>query len=113
MSSLLSSDPDGFTSQSSSPLQGSSPPQGASPPQITYSDEVNGMSVGTNGVHQEDTPNGAVQQEHQQQEVLDGVDQQGTRYPDVFFDSEPESAPVPVPTINEDNINGDNIDEDQ
>lgn len=89
MPSLLSSDPDqGISSQSSSP------------PQIANSNGVNGLPVHTNGVHQQDTPNGVIQQRAQQQEASDAVNWLGLQFPDVFPDSEPESPPVPAPTIN-------------
>ena len=95
MPSLLSSDPDqGIFSQSSSPLQASSPPQ------IANSNGANGLSVQTNGVHHQDTPNGVTQQRVQQQEALDAVNWLGLQFPDVFPDSEPEPAPVPAPNMN-------------
>lgn len=104
MSSLLSSDPDGrISSQSSSPLQGSSPPQ------IAYINGVNGVSAETNGVHQQDTPNGIIRQQPQQQEVSNGIHQQGTRYPDVLHNFASEPEPVPASDINGDNINGHNV----
>lgn len=101
MSSLSPNDPDPrIASQSSSPLPGSSPPQ------IAYSNGANGVSVQTNGIHQQNSPNGIIQPRPQQQGFLDGVSWQGAQFPDVLPDPGTESPPAPAPTINGDRQDG-------